>query len=347
MKRLHFSFLLFLFLLACQAEKENNNQPSLHFDKETVLAEASFRGADTGFGMMLLSGSNGTVFLSENNKWKALSVPNADSLDFRDAAILNDSTLLLLSAGNSNKSTIYKSTDKGKKWRLVFTNTFELAFFDGFDFWDEQNGVIISDAIDDKLYLLATTDAGETWNRIGEQSLPPLIKGEYGFAASGTGIITTNNTTIDIVTGGSKARLFSSSDKGQTWTVKNLPIRSGNPSSGIFSIDFWDAKTGIAAGGNYAQDSLANDNVSVTTNGESWTNPIDAKKIAFMSCVQFLTKDIILATGTSGTSISTDAGQHWEYIVEQPGYHTIAFDRNTKKGFLAGSKGRAVFFELF
>ena len=64
------------------------------------------------------------------------------------------------------------------------------AFFDGFDFWDEKNGILISDAIDDKLYLLATEDGGESWNRVGAETLPPLEEGEYGFAASGTGIFT-------------------------------------------------------------------------------------------------------------------------------------------------------------
>lgn len=225
-----------------------------------------------------------------------------------------------------------------------YHNLNKKAFFNGFDFWDEQQGVLISDPIDQYVYLLQTKDGGSTWKRLKSESLPRLFGKEYGFAASGTGIQCFGDGKIRIGTGGAAARIFSSNNYGKNWKIEETPIVQGSESQGIFSIDFLNEKQAIAVGGDYANDTIAGNNI-ISLN-EDWVINEASKYIKFKSCVKFLTDKIILTTGTSGTAISYNAGEDWTYLKDVKGYHTIAFDKVSSRGILAGSEGRVLEFWL-
>jgi hypothetical protein len=57
---------------------------------------------------------------------------------------------------------------------------------------------------------------GNTWNKLPADKLPRTANGEAAFAASNTNIVIKGNNTW-IVSGGMKARVFYSADKGNTW----------------------------------------------------------------------------------------------------------------------------------
>lgn len=321
---------------------------TIKFGQEVELAECSFRGAAVAHNMALVSGSNGIVFKAQLNtkplQWRLLKIPKSDTLQFRDVTILNQQTILLMSAGEGKSAQIWKSNDAGSSWTKVYQNLLDKAFFNGFDFWNDKEGVLISDPIDSYVYLLQTNDGGSTWQRIQSTSLPVLKGKEYGFAASGTGLQCFGNGKIRLGTGGAVARIFSSDDYGENWKVEETPILQGKASQGIFSIDYLNKKQAIAVGGDYANDTIAGSNI-IQLN-EKWLVKKAAQKLKFKSCVKYLGEDIILTTGTSGTSISYDAGESWAYIEKIKGYHTIAFDKTVNKGFMAGSDGRVLEFWL-
>ena len=84
-------------------------------------------------------------------------------------------------------------------------------------------------------------------------------KGEAHFAASNTNIAMKGNT-VWIATGGTVSRIFKFNwDKPYFWNVYNTPFVNGKSSTGIYSIDFYDEKFGVAVGGDYTQQS---DNVN-------------------------------------------------------------------------------------
>lgn len=318
------------------------------FGNEAVLAECSFRGAAINNNIAVVSGSNGKVFKGQLNEkplqWNLLTVPGCDTLQFRDVAILNDTTILLMSAGEGKSAQIWKTSNAGKNWYKTYQNIKKKAFFNGFDFWNEQQGVLISDPIDGHVYLLETKDGGASWDRLKSESLPVLQGKEYGFAASGTGIQCFGDGAIRIGTGGNVARIFSSNDYGKSWQVEETPILQGKDSQGIFSVDYLNEEQAIAVGGDYANDTLAGNNL-IPLN-KSWLVTATSKDIKFKSCVKFLTAEIILTTGTSGTAITYNGGKSWAYLKEIKGYHTIAYDKTTGKGVLAGSEGRVLAFWL-
>lgn len=223
-------------ICACTSVKMPLQQPPV-IQIQQSGSNASFRGiAVKNEKEAWVCGTNGTVLKTTDGGkyWQKIQVPGADSLDFRDMELLNEHTILLMSAGTGKSSQIHKSTDDGATWKAVYINEMPDAFFDGFDFWDENTGILISDPIDEKLYLLKTEDGGEHWERAGTETLPALEKGEYGFAASGTGIFTYGNQKVWIATGGANARVFYSPDQGENWEVFKTPMINGKPSTGSF-----------------------------------------------------------------------------------------------------------------
>ena len=341
-------FSTMLFLMNCsQKEVAQKTPPLIELQQSGV--DVSFRGLGVkNENEAWVSGTKGTVLRTQNagKSWEKITVPGADTLDFRDLELLNDSTVLLMSIGPGSSSKIFKSTNHGDSWSVTYENKEPKAFFDGFDFWDEKNGILISDAIDDKLYLLITEDGGESWNRVGAETLPPLGEGEYGFAASGTGIFTLGDQEVWIATGGSKARVFYSPDRGKNWEVFNSPMISGKPSTGSFSIHFQDKLNGIIVGGDYQIDTAAINNVALTKDGgKTWNSIENPGTVPFKSCVTFVGDDSYLAVGTSGVSWSSDNGKNWT-TVNPTSFHTMDFDRNSNVGWMAGGGGKIAKFQV-
>lgn len=340
------SFLILTLISTVSFAQMKTNK--VQFGDEKILARCSFRGAVVKNNTAIVSGSEGKVFKANFNEmplqWKLLTVPGCDTLQFRDVAILNEQVILLMSAGEGKSAQIWKSTDGGERWKKQYQNLKDKAFFNGFDFWDEQQGVLISDPIDEQVYLLQTKDGGDNWQRLKSESLPVLQGKEYGFAASGSGIQCFENGKIRIGTGGNVARIFSSNNYGESWEVKETPILQGKDSQGIFSIDFLNERQAIAVGGDYATDTLAGKNL-ITLN-EDWIITAASNHIKYKSCIKYLNEEVILITGTSGTAISYNNGKSWAYLKELKGYHTIDFDKKSNKGVLAGSEGRVLTFWL-
>jgi photosystem II stability/assembly factor-like uncharacterized protein len=77
---------------------------------------------------------------------------------------------------------------------------------------------------------------------------------------------------IWFATGGKAARVFHSSNRGETWQVFNTPITHGPDSAGIFSIAFRDATHGVIAGGDYKHPEQDGPNLAFTNDGgRTWT----------------------------------------------------------------------------
>jgi hypothetical protein len=97
----------------------------------------------------------------------------------------------------------------------------------------------------------------------------------------------TPDSNIWFATGGGVARVFHSSDRGQTWQVTDTPILHGPDSAGIFSIAFRDATHGVIAGGDYKHPDRDGPNLAFTTDGgKTWTlSPL--RPLAYFSAVAY------------------------------------------------------------
>lgn len=204
------------------------------------------------------------------------------------------------------------------------------------DFWDKKNGIIFGDPIHHKLKLLKTRNGGLTWLDVSEHLKMEMEIGEAGFAASGTTIKALGNGKVWITTGGAVAHVYHSNNYGDTWNKYPCPILQGENSTGPFSMDFYNDKKGIIVGGNYQKDKENLNNVLLSNNGgKDWIKPI-SPVFGYRSGVTYLTKDLIIAVGTSGVDLSRDGGLNWVHLSD------LSFNAVRKKGeliLLAGNKG--------
>ncbi|OWK35622.1 WD40/YVTN/BNR-like repeat-containing protein [Fimbriiglobus ruber] len=307
---------------------------------QTIRTDADFRGlCVVSPTVVWVSGTKGTYGRTTDagKTWSAGTVPGAEKLDFRDVEAFGETTAYLMSAGPGEGSRIYKTTDSGKSWLLQFTNTEPDGFFDAIAFWDDKNGIALSDPVRGRFHLIATTDGGANWKRLDDKNLPPALPNEGAFAASGTCLVTHGENDVWFCTGGAKvARVFHSGDRGQTWSVVEAPIAAGVASAGIFSIAFRDRNRGVIVGGDYRKPNEAGATGAITTDGgKTWT--LIKKPLPFRSCVAWA-KDRWVAVGTSGSDASTDDGATWEPLGHEND-NSVGFTP-AGVGWAAGPKGR-------
>ncbi|MBZ5492321.1 MAG: glycosyl hydrolase [Acidobacteriia bacterium] len=290
------------------------------------------------------SGAKGTVLrtIDGGETWETLAIVGADSLDFRDIQAFDQNTAFVLSIEPGDQSRIYKTADGGKIWQRQFTNSDPKAFYDCFAFWDSTHGIAISDSVDGKFPLVATSD-GMTWNPVAVKNMPAALPSEGAFAASGTCIATFGKNDVWFGTGGPAARVFHSADRGKNWTVVETPIIHGAASQGIFSLAFWTAKDGVAVGGDYKEPKKGESVATVTHDGgKTWTLA-SKQPHGYRSAVAISASHTLAAVGTSGADVSQDGGNSWTPMFKED-LNALALIGNS--GWAVGPGGKIVVVDL-
>jgi photosystem II stability/assembly factor-like uncharacterized protein len=306
-----------------------NFSVSAQWKKQNSNTDASFRSIHAiSDKIVWASGSKGTILktIDGGQNWQVIQIKGAESLDFRDIQAFDVNSAIAMSAGEAEKGAakIYQTTDGGVNWQVVFETNEKGVFFDSFDFWNKNEGILVGDAIDEKPYLLKTSDGGKTWNRIAKESLPNIEIGEASFAASGTCIITKGKSAWFCT----QNRVFYTNDKGKSWNVSQTNFGKGQ-TAGIFGLHFTNTKQGFAVGGDYKDDKKAVPNVATTNDGgKTWqmltpTQPDGLKEASWL-----LPNKTLITIGTSGTGISKDLGKTWQSIDNQS-FHAISCYKNT------------------
>jgi len=302
-------------------------------------AKTSLRGLSAVSDQVIwASGSNGSIgkTLDGGKTWEWMKPYGYEKLDFRDIEAFDDNQAIVVNAGSP--AYVLKTLDGGKTWTEHYKNLDSAIFLDGLGFWDKNRGIIFGDPIQDQIQLLKTEDAGKSWINISANVKQPLAKGEAGFAASGTTIKTLPGGKVWISSGGTVSNIYYSADYGQSWNIFKCPIWQGESTTGPFSVDFYDAKNGIVVGGNYVKDKANENNVLLKKDGgKTWTKPV-IPVAGFRSGVAYINRNTIVATGTSGTDVSTDGGQHWKHIDDQS-FNAVQKAKKGSKILLAGEKG--------
>ena len=342
-----------LYLANCSPAGEKQETmhkvPPFEWEVLSTRVEASLRGLSTVDDKTAwASGSEGTVIrtVDGGRRWVKKPVPEAQDLDFRDICAFDENTALVISAGLPAK--IFKTTDGGESWVETYYNGNEGVFFDAMDFWNTQNGLAFSDPVEGHLLIITTDDGGETWQQVPKEKIPAAKDGEGGFAASGTCLTVYGDSNAWIGTGVNAARVFRSTDRGQSWQVAETPIIQSRSSTGIFSLAFKNALQGIAVGGDYQLDSLSQANAAITNDGgKTWALIEENPPNGYKSCVSFFgTPDTgqLIALGTSGSDYSLDSGNSWHYM-DTAAFHVVSFSKDGKAGFAAGPNGKVAKFK--
>lgn len=340
---LHFLFPLLLVLqsIVIKSPVPASEQPqSYRLHQLTQKEGVSIRGLSVVDDQVAwISGSQGWTAVSSNRgkDWQWQQVPSHEKTDFRSLYAFSKDKAIVMSAGSP--LVILKTEDAGKTWKEAHRNEHPDIFLDGMDFWDEKRGIAYGDPIDGQMQILTTNDGGNTWQDMSEYTKGLLQEGEAGFAASGTGIRTLPNGTTIIGTGGSRAQILITKDFGKNWTAYPCPIIQGNVSTGIFSIAFASEQIGVVVGGNYEEDLKKEKVVFLTKDGgKTWIEPKKGTN-GYRSSVEYLNKNVLIATGTTGVDLSLDGGLNWS-LMNYDSFHAVRKARKGNWVLLAGAHGR-------
>ena len=300
----------------------------------TIGTKSSFRGMSVVSDKIIwVSGSNGTVGKSVDGgkQWSWFIVKGFEKRDFRDIEAFDGKTAIIMAI--AEPANILKTTDGGITWKVVFTDTIKGMFLDAMDFSDNQNGMVVGDPVNGKFFLAETKDGGESWRLLPDQLKGIPEEGEAFFAASGSNMHYRGNRNFLLVSGGKSSRIH---DGYASW---NLPIIQGKESTGANSIAVF-GKNAVVVGGDFSADSLSTDNCILFTlsNKFSFKKPTTPPH-GYRSCVEYVSKNKLIACGTSGVDVSTDGGLNWK-LISTEGFHVCMKAKKGKAVFLAGSNGK-------
>lgn len=324
--------ILSLLLISC-SEKEH------HFDFTEVNTpgKSSLRAiCAVNEDVVWTSGSQGKVYVSLDGgrNWDQRFVPECEDTEFRSLHAWDAERALVFDI--SPKGRAFLTTDGGETWELVYNSPMEGVFFNSLKFANGKQGLAISDPIDEKVYVIKTEDGGVNWNRLAK--LPLAVKGELNFAASNTCIAYLPSGQIYIVTGGTKARILTSYDHGESWNYAETPVMTGE-SAGLFSVDFTNASSGVAVGGDYNDPDREGIRAIYTEDGGRHWKRADKMPAAYRSCVVSLSENLLIANGKTGCDYSTDRGRNWTFI-DTVSYYAASAVEGKNILFLAGADGR-------
>lgn len=337
-----YRILVFLFIYSTIAQAQEKKVEVNYFN---TLPNISIRALEVlNDSVVWFGASNGVWGYTENAgvSWTIDSIKfEGKSPQCRSIAVLDKNTALLLSI--ESPALLYKTTDKGKTWKLVYTNNHKDIFFDCMKFADAKNGYAIADPIEGCMQLIKTNDAGETWQAIDCATLPKMEPNEAYFASSNSNIEAIGKK-LWIATGGLTSRVLYSKSNATKFNIQQPKILQGEKMGGIFSLDFYDEKVGAVVGGNYDKtDSNINSVFYTKDGGKSWTafkTPIPY----FGSCVQFKSKNKFYVTSHVGTLKCDLKNGKAKVIKDSNGntlkYHTLRISPTGKAMWMAGSGGR-------
>jgi len=310
---------------------------------QSTGVDANLRGVAVvvrhGSTIIWATGSKGTIVRSKDggNTWEPARISGAENLDFRGVQTFDGQTVYVMSSGEGEQSRIYRSTDGGGTWEMQYSDKRKSFFLDALACSDGKRCFALSDPMDGKFLLLSTTD-GMHWKEMPQEHMPPALPQEGAFAASNSSLLLYGKSEIYFATGGPAARVFHSTDLGQSWTLSETPVLSGKPSQGIFSIAR-AGETVVVVGGDYSEPNRVEKTAAYSADeGKTW-HLAEGMPKGYRSGVDTFDAGFV-AVGPNGAETSRD-GIQWVEI-GSPNLNAVTFISG--KGWGVGAKGMAAEF---
>jgi photosystem II stability/assembly factor-like uncharacterized protein len=266
--------------------------------------------------------------------WRFRRVAGHERRDFRDVEAFSATRALVLAV--ASPGLILETEDGGATWHERFRDDRPEIFLDGLECAGERC-LAFGDPIRGRFVVRASDDGGRSWRPIEG---PEALEGEAAFAASGTSIRFADERRVAIGTGGAAvARVLLSDDAGVSWRAAELPLATGAPSRGVFSLLPVGETGWLAVGGDF-QDAAARRGTAALSSdrGATWT-AAEEPPGGYRSAVERLADGSLVASGPEGIDRSTDGGRRWLPLAS-PGFHAVRRARQGRLVLLAGADGR-------
>ena len=291
---------------------------------------------------------------------------------FRGLSVVDDQTIWV----SGSNGIVGKSTDSGNTWKYVTVKGYEKTDFRDIEAFDEKTAIIMG--IDCPARILKTTDDGDTWSIMFEDTTKGMFLDAMEFQNEKSGVVigdpisgkgfvakltdniwkpNTNQRRPPLDSGeaffassGTNIRMFGKYDMvaisggvHSNLLIDNkkmkLPLLQGKESTGANSIAVKDANTFMIVGGDFMQkDSTAGNYCFTKDKGKTWI-PSQQPPTGYRSCIEYLGKSNWITCGLNGVDITEDDGLHFRKISEE-GFHACRKAKNGTAVFFAGGKGR-------
>lgn len=330
-------FFIFILLASCAVEPEFVPKQYKAVEVASLFTDSVSIRAITLMGKNLaFAGSKNTYGVyNQGDKAAISSTVTVDSLELEFRAVASTKKdFFMLNVGNP--AVLFKTGEQGKMIP-VYLEEDEKVFYDSMAFWNDMEGIAMGDPTDGCISIIVTRDGGRSWQKLPCSMLPEVVEGEAAFAASNTNIAIVGDHTW-IATGGVRSRILYSPDKGRSWEVFDTPVVQGEPTQGMYSIDFYDENTGFAIGGDYTkpEENTAN-KIRTIDGGKTWQVVGSRMDPGYLSCVQYIPgrqgKELV-AVGFQGIWFSNDGGDSFAKISDEP-FYTLRFNSDST-AFAAG-----------
>jgi photosystem II stability/assembly factor-like uncharacterized protein len=279
------------------------------------------------------TGTDGTVLHTTDGgaHWEKCAVPpGAEKLDFRAVWAWSDQQAVVMSSGPGDLSRVYRTTDGCNHWTEERRNSRKDGFWDALWFQSKDSGELIGDPVDGHFYR-------ETYRPDHGWEVDPkpcaALTDESAFAASNSSLFVLPDGLRVLGTGGrSGARVLVVTNNGCVGV--DVPIASGNDSSGVFSVAFRDLQHGVAVGGDYKKPNSPAGTAAWTADGGRHWTAAQQPPHGYRSAVAWnAAQKEWIAAGTNGTDISKDDGESWQRF-DDGNWNALALP------FIVGPKGR-------
>ncbi len=326
------------------------------WEMESSHTKADLRGIHSaGGGVAWASGTSGTILRTEDGGylWQNCNSPSdAGALDFRSIWAWDAQNAVVMSSGKGDDSRLYRTSDGGASWKLLYTNPDADGFWDALVFTDKKHGIILGDPVAGSFVVLRTDDGGLHWRKTDDPGLAVSPRGEGAFAASNSSYVAipfSGKYTTDTPLGaameffgtsgpggphvfymamrdlepaagkGTHAKAPREPKMAPKWLKNSVPLAKSAASMGIFSLAFRDAFTGIAVGGDYLQPDESTGTAAYTEdNGNGWLAAAKPPH-GYRSSVAWSEPDKAWVTvGTNGADASYNDGKSWQPITISP-----------------------------
>ncbi len=284
------------------------------------------------------AGSHGKFGRIKNNEISIDSIQHQGKPVFFRSIAFNGQYVYLLSI--ENPALLYQVNPYQETLgtpKLVYQEQHDKVFYDAMTFFDQQHGIAMGDPTENCFSVITTIDGGHTWQKLNCKTLPKTFEGEAAFAAS-NGNLATYNSTVWMVSGGKKSRVYKSENYGKSWQVYDTPMAQGDTMTGIYTVDFYNDKEGIIMGGDWNNKSKTQNAKALTKNGgKSWQLVSDDNQPGYISSVKYIPNtngQQLIAVSTQGIYYSSNAGVHWQKISNH-GFYSIRFI-NKNSAWLSG-----------
>ena len=331
----HILILMLTALFSCSSVQKNYTQINVTTIYEHP--EIGIRALEIDGNKVYFAGRKGWVGVYDLQTNLTQTVQLDSALEFRSMAV--NKGKIMISNILSPAYLFYGNSIHSLKKQLIENHPD--AFYDALETTENGFGVMLGDPVDNCISVQITHDNGDNWEKIPCEMLGAFVPGEAAFAASDTNITITEKHRVVLATGGVKSRIWISETRGKSWKIIETPIVQGTTSTGIYSMDFYDRKRGIAIGGDYTQPENKENNLIRTQDGGiNWEILDHPSHPSYRSCIQYIpgsNAKSLVAVGFQGIDISHDGGETWTHISDKNVY-TIRF-LNSVTAFAAGKNG--------